>query len=133
MAIKNKLLALVFGALNGLGFKVWFQKGCVHLDQCFLSVFGIGAKFPQRKFDNITPYFHGRNLAILCLRCIIALKTLFSLSFSCKNTAMEVPYFHSENLVEFRVCLAKFHACVYGACQHAYARMSRSPSKHQAY
>ena len=109
MAIKNKLLALAFGALNGLGFKVWFQKGCVHLDHCFLSVFGIGAKFPHRKFDNITPYFRGRNLVALHLRCIIVLKTLFSPSFSCKNMAMEVPYFHGENLVEFRVWCAMAH------------------------
>ena len=123
MAIKNKLLALVFGALNGLGFKVWFQKGCVHLDQCFLSVFRIGAKFPQRKFDNITPYFHGRNLAILCLRCIIALKTLFSPSFSCKNTAMEVPYFHGENLVEFRVWCAMAHWQSFTPVYTAHANM----------
>ena len=26
-----------------------------------------------------------------------------------------------------------FHACVYGSCQHAYARMSQSLSKYQAY
>ena len=29
--------------------------------------------------------------------------------------------------------LAGFHACVYSACQHAHARTSQSPSKHQAY
>ena len=28
---------------------------------------------------------------------------------------------------------AGFHACVYSTCQHARARMSRSPSNHQAY
>ena len=34
------LLALAFGALNVLGFEVWFWNGYGH-DQCFPSVFGI--------------------------------------------------------------------------------------------
>ena len=29
--------------------------------------------------------------------------------------------------------LARFHSCVYGACQHACVRTSSSPSMHQAY
>jgi len=71
LTVENELLALAFGPLNALGFEVWFQNGC-GLDQCFLSVFGIVAKFPQQKSGSISPYFHDENLAALHLRCVIA-------------------------------------------------------------
>ena len=102
MAIENKLLALSFGALNVLGFEVWFQNGCSP-DRCFPSVFEVVAKFPRRKSDSISPYFHGGNLAALCLRCVIACQMLFSPSFLSENTAMGMPHFPSENLAEFHV------------------------------
>ena len=108
LAIKNEILALTFGAWTKLGFEVWFRKGC-GLDQCFTSVFGIVAKFPWQKFGSILPYFHGGNLAMLCLRCIIAHKILFSPSIHCENTAMEVPNFHGENPTEFHVWCAMVH------------------------
>jgi len=102
LAIKNELLALAFRVLNELCFEVWFQKG-YDLDRCFPNVFGIGAKFPQRKSHNISPYFRGGNLTMLRLKCVIAHKMLFSLSFYHENTAMRVPHFHGENLTEFRI------------------------------
>ena len=46
---------------------------------------------------------------MLRLKCVIAHKTLFSPSFNCKNMAMEVPNFHSENSVEFRVWCVIVH------------------------
>ena len=98
MAIKNKLLTLAFKALNGLGFEVWFWKGC-GLDRYFPSVFGNGAKFPQQKSSNISPYFHSGNPVALRLRCVITHKTLFSPSFGHENTATKVPHFHGEMLV----------------------------------
>jgi len=70
MVVENKLLALTFGALNTLGFEVWFQNGC-GLDWCFPNVCGIIAKFPWRKSGNISSYFPGRNLAVHRLRCVI--------------------------------------------------------------
>ena len=108
MAIENKLLVLAFGALSKLGFEVWIQKGC-GLDRCFLSVFGIIAKFPWRKFDNISPYFRSGNPTALCLKCVIAHKILFLSSFHHENTAMGMPHFHSENLAEFWVWCAMAH------------------------
>ena len=108
LAIKNKLLALAFRALKELGFEVWFQKGC-GLDRCFPSVFGINAKFPQWKSNRISPYFRCRNLAKLCLKCVIAHKTLFSPRFFHQNMTIGVPHFHGENLEEFRVWCAMAH------------------------
>ena len=100
--------SLSFGAWMELGFEVWFRKGC-GLDWCFPSVLEIVAKFPQWKFGSILPFFHGGNLAVLRLRCIIAHKTLFSPSFCCEYIVTEVPNFHSENPVEFRVWCAMVH------------------------
>ena len=100
MAIENELLALAFGALSELGFEVWIRKGC-GLNRCFPSVFGIVAKFPQRKC--------GRNSVALRLRCVIAHKTLFSQSFRRENMAIGMPYFHGENSVEFCVWCAMAH------------------------
>ena len=101
-------MALAFRALNELGFKVWFWKG--HgLDQCFPSVFGIVVEFPRRKFDSISPYFHGTNSAVFHLRCVIAHETLFSPSFCCENTTTEVPYFHGENSAKFCIWCAMLH------------------------
>jgi len=105
LAIKNVLLALVFEALIELGFEIYFQKGC-GLDRYFHSVFGIGSKFPRQQSDRILPYFCGENLATLRPNCIRAHKTLFSPSFHCENTTMEVPYFHGKNLAEFRIWCA---------------------------
>ena len=64
-------------------------------------MFGIVAKFPQQKC--------GRNLVALRLRCVIEHKTLFSPSFHRENMAMGMPYFHGENLTEFRVWCAMAH------------------------
>ena len=100
MAIENKLLALAFGALSEMGFKVWIWKGW-GLDRCCLNVFGIIAKFPWWKSDSISPYFHGRNPAALRLRCDVVHKTLFSLSFRRENTTMGIPHFHYENRQSF--------------------------------
>ena len=46
LAIENKLLPLAYGALNVLGFEVWFRNG-YGPDRCFLSVFEVVAKFPR--------------------------------------------------------------------------------------
>ena len=100
LTVENELLALAFGPLNALGFEVWFQNGC-GLDQCFPNVFGIVAKFPQRKC--------GKNLVALRLKCVIAHKKLFSPSFRRENMVMKMPYFHGKNLVEFRVWYAMAH------------------------
>jgi len=70
LAIENKLLAFAFGALNMLGFEVWFRNGCGP-DRCFPSMFEVTIKFPWRKFGSISPYFHGGNSATLHLRCVI--------------------------------------------------------------
>ena len=72
-------------------------------------MFGIVVKFPWRKSGSILPYFRGGNLAALRLGCIIAHKTLFSLSFCCKNMTTKVSYFHDENSVEFRVWCTMAH------------------------
>ena len=102
MAVENDLLVLIFGALNILGFEVWFQNGC-GLDRCFPNVFGIVAKFPRRKSNSISPYFRGGNPTALHLKSVIACKKLFSPSFQNENTKMGIPYFHGKNLAEFRV------------------------------
>ena len=47
LAIKNKLLALAFGALNVLGLEVWFRNGCGP-NQCFPCLKSL-------------PNFHGKN------------------------------------------------------------------------
>ena len=108
-------MALTFRVLNELGFEVWFWKGC-GLDQCFPSVFGIGAKFPRQKSDSISPYFCGDNPVAFCLRCVIAHKTLFSPSFCCEK----MPYFHEKNLAKFCVWCAMVHrqgfVPIYTAC-----------------
>ena len=127
----------MFGALSELGFEIWIRKGC-GLDQCFPSVFGIVAKLPRWKSSSILPYFCSGNPVVLCLRCIIAWKMLFSPSFCCENTTIGMPHFHGEksSRVSCLVCYgtpAGFHAYVYGACQHAHARTSQSPSKHQTH
>ena len=72
-------------------------------------MFGIIAKFLQQKFGNILPYFQGKNLAVLCLKYVIAHKTLFSPSFRRENTTIGMPYFHNENPVEFCVWCAMVH------------------------
>jgi len=59
--------------------------GC-GLYQRFASMFGIVAKFPRRKFGNISPYFRGGNLAAFRLKCVIVHKTLSIPSFRCENT-----------------------------------------------
>ena len=73
---------------------------------------------------------------MLCLRCIIAHKALFSLSFCYENMAMKVPHFHSkiQQSLAFSALwhTVGFHACVYDACQHACAKTSQSPPKNQA-
>ena len=66
-------------------------------------------KFPWKKFDNISFYFHGGNLIAVRLKCVIAHKTLFSPSFHLKNMAIGMPYFHGENLADFRVWCAIAH------------------------
>ena len=91
-----------------MGFEVWVWKG-FGLDRCFPSVFGIVAKFPRRKSDSISPYFHGGNLVALCLRCIIAHKTLFSPSFWSENTVMGMPHFHGKNPAKFFIWCAMAH------------------------
>ena len=68
-----------------LGSKVWFWNG-YGPSRCFLIAVGIDAKFQQRKSRSISPYFRGKNLVALRLRCIIAHKMLFSPSFRCENT-----------------------------------------------
>ena len=73
------------------------------------SAFKVVAKFPRRKSSRILSYFCGGNPATLCLKCVIVHKTLFSSSFHYKNTAIEVPHFHSENLAEFRVWCIVVH------------------------
>ena len=70
-------------------------------------ILGIVAKFPWRKFGSISLYFCGGNPTALCLKCIIAHKTLFSPSFRYKNTATKV--FHGENIAEVRVWCAMAH------------------------
>ena len=108
MAIENKLLALAFKALNVLGSKIWFWNGCGP-DRYFPSVIEIAIKFSQQKSSSISPYFRGKNLIALCLRCVIARQTLFSPSFCHENTAMGMPYFHGENPAEFHVWCAMVH------------------------
>ena len=108
MAIEKKLLALAFGALNVLGFEVWFWNGCGP-DRYFPSVFEIAIKFSRQKSTSILPYFRGKNPIALCLRCVIARQTLFSPSFRHENTAMGMPYFHGENPAEFQVWCAMVH------------------------
>ena len=99
-----------------LGFEVWFQNG-YGLDQCFWSEFGVVAKFPRQKSDSILPYFRGRNLEVLCLRCVIARKMLFSPSFPCENTAMGyAPFSRWKSgrvscLVRYGA-LARFRVCI---------------------
>jgi len=101
-------LALAFGVLRELYFEVWIRKGC-GLDRCFPSVFRIVAKFLRWKSGSISPYFRGKNLATLRLKCVIAHKMLFSPSFRRKNTAMGMPHFHGENLTEFHIWCAIAH------------------------
>ena len=108
MAIKNKLLALAFGALNMLGFEVWFWNRCGP-DQCFPSIFEVIARFLQRKYGNISPYFRGRNLAALRLKCVIVCQMLFLPSFQRENVAMVMPHFHGENLAKFHVLCTMSH------------------------
>ena len=55
-------------------------------------MFGIDAKFPPQKSDNISPYFCGRNPTVLRLRCAIAHKMLFPPNFCCENTEMGMPH-----------------------------------------
>ena len=101
-------MELAFGALIKLVFKVWFWKGC-SLDRCFLSVFGIVAKFPWRKFGSISPYFRDENSATLHLRGVIAHKTLSLASFRYENTAMGMPHFHRENPAKFCIWCTMAH------------------------
>ena len=105
-----------------MGFKVWIQEGC-GFNQCLPSVFGIVAKFPWQKLGRISPYFRGKNPAMLCLRCVIANKTLFSPSFRRENTAMGMPHFHSENLAEFRIWCAMAHLQGFMPIYAAHANM----------
>ena len=86
MAIENNLLPLAFRALNVLGFEVWFWNG-YGPSRCFLSAFGINAKFPRQKFSSISPYFCGENTLAHHRKCIISHKILFSPSFHCENMA----------------------------------------------
>ena len=83
---------------------------------CFRKV----PKFPRRKSDNISPYFHDQNPAMLRLKCIIAHETLFLPSFRCENTTTKVPHFHSKNSAKFRVWYTMAHrqgfAHVYAMC-----------------
>ena len=101
-------MALAFGALNVLGFEVWFQKGCGP-DRCFSSVFEVDAKFPRQKSDSISPHFRDGNLVVLHLNCIIARQILFSPNFQHENMATGTPHFHDENLAEFHVWCAMTH------------------------
>ena len=96
MAVENELLALAFGALNGLGFEVWFQNGHGP-NRCFPSVFEVATKFPWLKFGSIFLYFHGGNPVALQLKCVIAHQMLFLPSFRHENMAMGMPHFHGEN------------------------------------
>ena len=72
---------------------------CV-LDHCQISM---------RKSSSISPYFCGKNLAALRLRCVIAHKMLFSPSFRRVNMIIGMPHFHGENLAEFHVWCAMAH------------------------
>ena len=101
--------------------EVWFRKGC-GLDQCFPSVFGIGAKFPWQKSGSISPCLCGRNPTTLHFKCVHSTQILFSPSFCYKNTATEVPHFYGKNSIEFRVwwgrvsCLCIWYVQTY-SCQ----------------
>ena len=79
------------------------------LNRCFLTMFGVVAKFPQWKFNSISPDFRGGNPVMLHLRYVIAHKMLFSPIFWHKNIAMGMPHFHDENPVVFRVWYAMAH------------------------
>ena len=72
-------------------------------------MFGIVAKFPWQKSSSILPYFRGRNLTALRLRCVIAHKTLFSQSFRRENMTMGMPHFHGKNPTVFRIWYAMGH------------------------
>ena len=96
LAIENELWPLAFEALSEWGFEIWIWKGC-GLGRYFPSVFGVVAKFPRRKSDSILPYFRGRTLAALCLKCVIAHRMLFLPSFRHENMAMGMPHFHGKN------------------------------------
>ena len=85
-----------------------FEKGVV-LINALLVCFRIVSKFPRQKSNSISPYFHDQNQAALCLRCIIAHKTLFSTSFRCENTTTKMPHFHSKNLTKFQVWYIMAH------------------------
>ena len=138
MVIKNKLLALAYGALNMLGFEVWIWNG-FGPNRYFLSAFGIDAKFPWRKSDSISPYFRGRNLTMLHLKCIIAQKKRYSYqAFHCKNTTTGCLIF-TEKIRQSFAFGALWHnsvgfcICVYNAYWRACIEMSQNPSKYQVY
>ena len=99
-------------------------------------MFGIIAKFPRWKFGNISSYFRGGNSIGLRLRCIIQNTILnkFSLWEYGNGGTPFSPWKSTRilRLVHYGTPVG-FHACVYGVCQHARARTSQCPSKHQAY
>ena len=86
-----------------------FEMGVVPIN-VFQVCFEVIARFPRS--DSISPYFHGENPTMLCLRCVIACQMLFSPSFQRENTAMGMPHFHGENPTRFCIC-------VYSGYQHA--------------
>ena len=55
------------------------------------------------------PCFCGRNPVVLCLRCIIAHKMLFSPSFCRENMAIGMPHFHGKNPAKFCIRCAMAH------------------------
>ena len=55
------ILALAFGALHAWGsFEVWLLNVCGP-NLCFPKAFGQSTRFPRRKSDDMSPYFHGEN------------------------------------------------------------------------
>ena len=92
-----------------------FQNGCGP-DRCFPSVFEVVAKFLQQKYSSISPNFSGKNLAVLCLRCVIAHQTLFLPSFWHENTAIGMPYFHGKNPAKFHIWWAMEHMQGFALC-----------------
>ena len=92
-------------------------------------------QFPLQKSSSISPYFHGRNPAALCLKFVIAHKMLFTklsmweygngdVPFSCWKSSRGLRLVHYGAPARFRVC-------VYSMYRHARTVTSWNPSKHQ--
>ena len=71
------------------------------------------ALFSWWKSDSISPYFRGRNLVVLYLRCVIACQTLFLSNFRYENMTIGIPHFYGENSTKFRIwCGRVSHLCI---------------------